>query len=43
MDGVWLMLDVVIVDTIRANLVLQKTLSHGFAMTVVVHAKDDFY
>jgi hypothetical protein len=36
MDGVWMLFDVVIVDTIRANLVLQTTLSRGVAMTIVV-------
>ncbi len=36
MDGVWMLLDVVIVDTIRTNSILQITLSHGVAMTVLV-------
>lgn len=36
MDGVWMLFDVIIVDTIRANLVLQTTLSRGVAMTIVV-------
>jgi len=43
MDGVWMLLDVAIIDTIGTNLVLQITLSCGVAMIVVVQAKDDFY
>ncbi len=39
----WMVFRIVIVDTIRTNLVLQTTLFHGVAMTVVVHAKDDFF
>jgi hypothetical protein len=43
MDGVWMLLDVIIIDIIRKNLVLQNNFTHGVAMTIVVQAKDDFY
>jgi hypothetical protein len=37
------LVDIVIIDLIRANFVLQVALSHGVATIVTSWAKDDFY
>jgi hypothetical protein len=42
-DGVFMLVDVVIIDPIRVDLVLRVVFFHGVVAIVVALAKDDFY
>ncbi len=42
-DNVYTLVDVVIVNPIRIDLVLEVVFSHGVVTIVVVEVKDDFY
>ncbi len=43
MDGIWMLTNIIIVDSIQVNLVLCPTLFCGVVTNVATQAKDDFY
>jgi hypothetical protein len=42
-DGIWMLVDIIIVDPIRTNLVSQTGLFHGVMVTIATQAKDGLY
>ncbi len=40
MDGIWMLVDIIIIDPIRTNLVSQAILFHGVIVTIATQAKD---
>ncbi len=43
MDDIWMLANIVIVDSIKVNLVSCPTLFCGVVTTIIIQAKDDFY
>jgi hypothetical protein len=42
-DGIRMLVDIIIVDPIRTNLISQATLFHGVIVTIATQAKDGLY